>query len=107
VYDLLSIATVHVSGLHSAMLHDNIMQSANPDYLLVECEAKRVARDAAHALRLSRQHCLSNTSIGTLTWTGTHGCNPARYMSFYRCFILAQVHALMQVAASVKCLCFN
>lgn len=54
------------------------MQSANPDYLLVECEAEKVARDAAHALRLSRQQCLSNTSVGTPTWTGTHGCNPAR-----------------------------
>jgi len=71
------------TGLHSAMQHENIMQSANPDYLLVECEAERVARDAAHALRLSRQQCLSNTPLGTPTWTGARGSNPSRYTSLH------------------------
>jgi len=72
------------AGLHSAMLHDNIMQSANPDYLLVECEAESVARDAARALRLSRQQCLSNTPLGTPTWTGAHGCNPSRCVKYLK-----------------------
>jgi len=65
------------------------MQSANPDYLLVECEAEKVARDAARALRLSRQQCLSTTSPGTPTWTGTNGRNPSRYISLHvRCVVL-------------------
>lgn len=68
-------------GLHSAMLHENIMQSANPDYLLVECEAEKVARDAARALHQSRQRCLSGTPLGTPTWTGASGCNPSRFVS--------------------------
>lgn len=54
------------------MLHDNIMMSSNPDYLLVEQEAERVAREAAGALRLSRQRCRQD-SIGVPTWTGQHG----------------------------------
>jgi len=61
------------------MLHENIMQSANPDYLLVESEAEQVARDAARALRASRQQCLSNTPLGTPTWTGANGSNPSRW----------------------------
>ena len=65
------------------MLHDNIMQSANPDYLLVECEAENVARDAARALRQSRQQCLSNMPLGTPTWTGANGSNPARCIKYF------------------------
>jgi len=71
----------YVVGLHSAMLHENIMQSAHPDYLLVECEAEKVAQDAARALHQSRQQCLSNTPLGTPTWTGTNGCKPSRSVS--------------------------
>jgi len=67
-------------GLHSAMLHENIMQSSNPDYLLVECEAERVAHDAARALHQSRQQCLSSMPLGTPTWTGTNGRNPTRFV---------------------------
>jgi len=63
------------------MLHDNIMQSADPDYLLVECEAEKVAREAARALHQSRQRCLAGTPIGSPTWTGANGSNPSRSVS--------------------------
>uniref|UniRef100_A0A3Q2NX27 DNA excision repair protein ERCC-6 n=1 Tax=Fundulus heteroclitus TaxID=8078 RepID=A0A3Q2NX27_FUNHE len=45
------------SGIHSVMQHDTIMESSNPDYVLVEAEANRVAKDALKALKISRQQC--------------------------------------------------
>lgn len=45
------------SGIHSVMRHDTIMDSSNPDYVLVEAEANRVAQDALKALKNSRQQC--------------------------------------------------
>lgn len=45
------------SGIHSVMQHDTIMDSSNPDYVLVEAEANRVAKDALKALKISRQKC--------------------------------------------------
>ncbi|KAG5831700.1 hypothetical protein ANANG_G00306520 [Anguilla anguilla] len=45
------------SGIHSVMQHDSIMEASNPDYVLVEAEANRVAKDALRALKVSRQHC--------------------------------------------------
>ncbi|XP_022080382.1 DNA excision repair protein ERCC-6-like isoform X2 [Acanthaster planci] len=57
-------------SVHSALQHDNIMQSGHPDYLLVEGEADRVARDAVQALRESRRHC-HRASSGVPTWTGS------------------------------------
>lgn len=44
-------------GIHSVMQHDTIMESSNPDYILVEAEANRVAKDALKALKTSRQQC--------------------------------------------------
>ena len=60
------------------MQHDRIMQSSNPDYLLIECEAERVARNAARALQFSRQQCLAGLPAGVPTWTGQNGLNPAQ-----------------------------
>lgn len=45
------------SGIHSVMQHDTIIESSNPDYVLVEAEANKVAKDALKALKISRQHC--------------------------------------------------
>ncbi|XP_067093027.1 DNA excision repair protein ERCC-6 [Osmerus mordax] len=45
------------SGIHSVMQHDSIMEASNPDFVLVEAEANRVARDALRALKVSRQQC--------------------------------------------------
>lgn len=64
------------SGVHSAMRHDLIMDSADPDYALVEGEAERVAQQAIRRLRESRRRCLSATS-GVPTWTGLHGASGA------------------------------
>ncbi|XP_069741423.1 DNA excision repair protein ERCC-6 isoform X2 [Narcine bancroftii] len=47
------------SGIHSVMKHDVIMESSNPDYVLVEAEANRVAQEALKALKASRQRCLA------------------------------------------------
>ncbi|KAJ8037609.1 DNA excision repair protein ERCC-6 [Holothuria leucospilota] len=60
------------SGVHSALKHDNIMEASNPDYVLIENEASRVAREAARALKESRQTC-PNARSGVPTWTGTFG----------------------------------
>ncbi|XP_075790784.1 DNA excision repair protein ERCC-6 [Pelodiscus sinensis] len=57
------------SGIHSVMKHDVIMEASNPDYVLVEAEATRVAQDALRALKISRQRCLGAAS-GVPTWTG-------------------------------------
>ncbi|XP_008050949.1 DNA excision repair protein ERCC-6 [Carlito syrichta] len=63
-------------GVHSVLKHDAIMDGANPDYVLVEAEANRVAQDALKALRLSRQRCLGAGS-GVPTWTGHRGISGA------------------------------
>lgn len=39
------------------MQHDTIIESSNPDYVLVEAEANKVAKDALKALKISRQQC--------------------------------------------------
>ena len=62
----------HTTGVHSAIQHDSIMQSGEPDYALVEGEAQRVAQEAARALKASRAACYNATS-GKPTWTGTSG----------------------------------
>lgn len=52
-----SLPPLSPSGIHSVMQHDTIMESSNPDYVLVEAEANRVAKDAMKALKVSRQQC--------------------------------------------------
>lgn len=58
------------------MKHDAIMEASNPDYVLVEAEATRVAQDALRALKISRQRCLGAAS-GVPTWTGNSGLTGA------------------------------
>ncbi|KAK7930806.1 hypothetical protein WMY93_007201 [Mugilogobius chulae] len=53
------------SGIHSVMQHDTIMESSNPDYVLVEAEANRVAKDALKALKVSRQKCRLSYNTST------------------------------------------
>lgn len=57
------------SGLHSALKHDRIEQAGNPDYVLVEKEAEKVAKQAVNALRQSRAECRNN-GLSVPTWTG-------------------------------------
>ena len=61
------------------MKHDKIMDSGRPDYAIVEAEADKVAREAAAALRRSRQHCAPALS-GVPTWTGQHGATVSKYV---------------------------
>ncbi|XP_074856033.1 DNA excision repair protein ERCC-6 [Carettochelys insculpta] len=64
------------SGIHSVMKHDAIMEASNPDYVLVEAEATRVAQDALRALKISRQQYLGAASR-VPTWTGNSGLTGA------------------------------
>lgn len=85
-------------GVHSALKHDVIMESSNPDVALVESEANRVAENAVKVLKKSRQRCLGAVS-GVPTWTGASGSSglselpSKRYGKFklyerYRAFFL-------------------
>lgn len=46
------------SGVHTALSHDAILNSGDPDYLLLEGEASRVASEALRQVRASRARCL-------------------------------------------------
>ena len=46
------------SGVHTALSHDSIMSNGDADYLLMEGEAERVAKEALKAVRASRARCL-------------------------------------------------
>nr|XP_039261746.1 DNA excision repair protein ERCC-6-like isoform X3 [Styela clava] len=43
------------AGVHSALQHNTIMDSAHPDFALIEVEAERVAKESVRNLRLSRR----------------------------------------------------
>lgn len=60
------------SGVHSALKHDEIMDSSKHELSIIEREASRVARQAAEVLRQSRKVARKN-KIGTPTWTGKFG----------------------------------
>ncbi|KAK9463056.1 SNF2 family N-terminal domain-containing protein, partial [Lipomyces oligophaga] len=60
------------SGVHSALEHDEIMNSSRPDAVLVDREASRIANEAAQALRESRR-ATRHAALGTPTWTGKYG----------------------------------
>ena len=57
------------SGVHSAVQHDVIMDTATADYAIIESEAKRAADEAMAALRASRAHC-QRAESGIPNWTG-------------------------------------
>lgn len=65
------------SGVQSALQHDQIMDAARPELLLIDREANRVAQAAAEALRKSRKETQRNP-IGTPTFTGRFGGTPNR-----------------------------
>ncbi|CAK7894067.1 DNA repair and recombination protein Rad26p [[Candida] anglica] len=60
------------SGVHSALKHDDIMDSSKQELSIIEREASRVASDAAEALKESRRMA-RKTKVGTPTWTGKYG----------------------------------
>ena len=74
------------------------MEPGNQDYVIVENEAEKVAKEASAALKRSRTLCLPATS-GVPSWTGQHG-GTKRYeiMSF-------KVHSIIVCfLVSVYCL---
>lgn len=58
--------------VHSALKHDEIVDSSHHELSLVEKEASRVAKEAADALKKSRMLARKN-AVGTPTWTGKFG----------------------------------
>lgn len=60
------------SGVHSAVQHDVIVDGGGDDYILVEGEAERVAKEAVQSLKESRRQCF-RAEAGVPTWTGAHG----------------------------------
>ncbi|KAI8378590.1 SNF2 family N-terminal domain-containing protein [Blakeslea trispora] len=61
-----------MTGIQSALQHDQIMDSASHDTVFVEREATQVAERAAAALKESRRQ-RRQMDIGTPTWTGRSG----------------------------------
>ncbi|KAI8604269.1 DNA repair and recombination protein RAD26 [Dissophora ornata] len=60
------------SGVHSALKHDEIMDSAKQENLIVEQEATRVAERAMAALKESRKR-RRRQDLDVPTWTGKSG----------------------------------
>ncbi|KFM67945.1 DNA excision repair protein ERCC-6, partial [Stegodyphus mimosarum] len=60
------------SGVYTALKHDTIVEASDPDYMIVEGEAEKVAKQAIKALKESRRMC-ARASEGIPTWTGQHG----------------------------------
>ncbi|CAL8141407.1 unnamed protein product [Orchesella dallaii] len=60
------------SGVEAAFRHDSIVNTNEADYMIVEQEAERVAKEAACALKRSREQCWTADS-GNVNWTGSHG----------------------------------
>ncbi|ORX56438.1 hypothetical protein DM01DRAFT_1020853 [Hesseltinella vesiculosa] len=61
-----------MTGIHSALQHDRIMEADGHDTFFVEREASLIAQKAAEALKESRKRTRLN-KIGTPTWTGRSG----------------------------------
>ncbi|KAF9582018.1 hypothetical protein BGW38_000769 [Lunasporangiospora selenospora] len=61
-----------MSGVHSALRHDEIMDSAKQEHLIVEREATRVAERAMAALKESRKR-RRRQDLDIPTWTGKSG----------------------------------
>ncbi|KAI9505091.1 SNF2 family N-terminal domain-containing protein [Coemansia spiralis] len=61
-----------MSGVHSALQHDAIINSRDEGNLAIEREADRIARDARNALRES-QRSRRQIDVNIPTWTGASG----------------------------------
>lgn len=58
-----------MTGLHSALQHDQLVEKPRFEAILIEKEAARIAGEAAEALRRSREERLGQ-AIEKVTWTG-------------------------------------
>ncbi|KAJ1974747.1 DNA repair protein rhp26, partial [Dimargaris xerosporica] len=61
-----------MAGIRAAVQHDAIMDSPRQEEVLVEQEAMRIAKDAANALRASRE-ARRRMDVSVPTWTGSSG----------------------------------
>ncbi|KAI9288967.1 SNF2 family N-terminal domain-containing protein [Umbelopsis sp. AD052] len=61
-----------MTGIQSAIQHDQIVDGADQEKMIVDREASRIADRAAEALKESRRR-LNRVQIGTPTWTGRSG----------------------------------
>ncbi|KAJ3186290.1 hypothetical protein HDU85_007730 [Gaertneriomyces sp. JEL0708] len=61
------------SGVHSALKHDIIVDAANPEMLIIEKEASRVANEAISVLRQSRRSIRQREGVHVPTFTGRSG----------------------------------
>jgi DNA excision repair protein ERCC-6 len=77
--EYLTIPPLILTGVHSVLHHDRIMQSSKSDYALVEMEADRVAKEAVKALKARRAACMrtGGAAQGVATWTGQVGSGGA------------------------------
>jgi len=60
------------SGVEAALKHDKIVDSTDPDHMIVESEAERAAKEAISVLMQSREQCWTADS-GVANWTGSQG----------------------------------
>jgi DNA excision repair protein ERCC-6 len=60
------------TGVHSTMDHDKIVGANDPENVIVDYEANRVAKRAAEALRQSRV-ARAHADVAVPTWTGRSG----------------------------------
>lgn len=60
------------TGVHSVLQHDRIMGAAQPEAVIVDREASKIARDSARALKESRI-IIGKQKVSTPTWTGKQG----------------------------------
>lgn len=60
------------TGVHSTMDHDRIVGANDPENVIVDYEANRVARRAAEALKQSRA-ARATADVAVPTWTGRSG----------------------------------
>jgi DNA excision repair protein ERCC-6 len=64
------------SGVDTVIHHDKVISGGDPDALIVESEADKIAQSAAKALKESCRQCHSDSggsTRGQITWTGAHG----------------------------------
>ena len=65
--------------MQTALKHDTLIEGGDPDSIIVESEANRIAQSAARALRESCRQCQGGggggggATWGQPTWTGQHG----------------------------------
>lgn len=66
-------------GLQTVLKHEKIMNAGRPEYVLIQNEANRIAKEAVDALKQSRGESRSGVTVNVPTWTGRHGTDPTAF----------------------------